>query len=98
MRWFRRRPRPEPRHRARAGHVDPQAVATAQRAARHRLDPPTEPGLLAATGPDAEATVRLVAVPSGERSGRHSVRAITSAREPSGVRTMQLHAIPRPTR
>lgn len=96
MPLFRRRPRTEGRHRARTGTSDPAAVGTAHLAGQHRLDPPTDPGLLAPTDPDA--TVRLVVVPPGEQSGRHSVRAISTSRERGGVRTMQLHAIPRPTR
>jgi hypothetical protein len=97
--WLRRRPRPTGRHHRRAPqqHVTPAAAATSPPAFRHRLGPPTEPGLLAAVpDPDAAAsadTVRIVAVPAVEQSGRHSVRAIAAARAPAGPRTLQLHAV-----
>lgn len=99
--WLRRRCRRSTgRHHRRAPqqHVTPAAAATSPPAFRHRLGPPTEPGLLAVV-PDVDAatanadTVRIVVVPPVEQSGRHSVRAIAAARAPAGPRTLQLHAV-----
>ena len=72
---------------------------------RHRLDQPTVPTLLAVqpttqlespTEPTLRPVVRVAApeVPPGERSGRHSLRAIVAARRP-GTPTVSLRAVRR---